>query len=209
MKRLILLSIFFYFCLSGFAESQKINRDNLFEVNESFTYKGKPIHPKLIYNFSNWMSDDRPPMVTTVDMVAAYDTNKYQLSEIEKRNEWWFYKNIEMDGDITLYESFGYRWLGKMENGIHVLETGSSGGGSGFFMDLMLIKFSESEVLWEGKKEKQLLMSIVGIHSLGDRYEGDIRVYPDKVFIPASERQAGGGAIEKDVELTFPKISGD
>jgi len=195
MRRFILVSIFLCFCFSGFAES-----------NENFIYKGKPIHPKLIYEFSNWMSDYRPPVVKTVDITAAYDTNEYQLDEIDKRNNWWFYEEIEKDGDITLYESFGYRWLGKMENGIHVLETGSSGGGSGFFMDLMLIKFSEGEVLWEGKQEKQLLMSIVGTYSLGDRYEGDIKVYPNKVFIPASERNSGGGAIEKDVELAFPEI---
>jgi hypothetical protein len=70
-------------------------------------------------------------------------------------------------------------------------------------MDLMLVKFSESAIMLEGKKEKQLLMSIVGIYSLGDRYEGKIKVYPDKVFIPASKGQFGGGAIEKDTELKF------
>jgi hypothetical protein len=142
-------------------------------------------------------------MITTVDIKAAYDTNKYQVSDIARRNDWLFYEKTKMDGDIRLYESFGYKWLGKMKNGVHVLETGSSGGGSGFFMDLMLVKFSEGEILWEGKKEKQYLMSIVGTYILGDRYEGDIKVYPDRVLIPASENQYGGGAIEKDIELKF------
>lgn len=175
------------------------------EVDAKFTYKGKPIHPFLVGEFSNWLSDNRPPIITMVDVTAAFDTNEYQQSSIEKRDDWWFAKTEEKDGDITLYESFGYHWLGKLANGVHVLETGSSGGGSGFFMDLMFIKFSESEIFCEGKKEKQLLMSIVGIYSLGDRYEGDIKVYPDKVIISVSKNQAGGGSVEKGVELKFPE----
>jgi len=114
-----------------------------------------------------------------------------------------------MDGDIPLYQAFYYHWLGKLADDTHVLETGSSGGGSGFFMDLMFIRFSEDEIFWEGKKEKQLLMSIVGTHRLGDRYNGDIKVYPDKIFIPASEGQFGGGSIDKDIELKFPKMKED
>lgn len=175
--------------------------DSLEAANQSFTYQGKTIHPFLLQEFSNWMSDYRPPMVTTVDVKAAFDTNKYQDSVVEKRENWWFATKEEKDGDVILQESFGYHWLGRLANGVHVLETGSSGGGSGFFMDLMLVKFSEGEIRWEDKNEKQHLMTIVGVYSLGDRYEGEIKVFPDKIFIPASTNQFGGGAIEKDVEL--------
>ncbi|MFH1655781.1 MAG: hypothetical protein ABH954_04135 [Candidatus Omnitrophota bacterium] len=200
MKKLLLFLLFFIVFVSPlFADGQ------LDEANSKFTYKGKPIHPFLVREFSNWLSDNRPPMITTVDITAAFDTNKYQQSTIEKRGDWWFAVEQGMDGDVPFYESFDYRWLGTMANGIQVLETGASGGGSGFFMDLMFIKFSEGEIVWENKKEKQLLMSIVGIYSLGDRYDGDIKVYSDKVFIPASKNQFGGGSIDRVVELKFPK----
>jgi len=183
--------------------------EQLSEANAKFTYKGKPIHPFLVGRFSNFLSDNRPPMVTTVDVSAAFDTNEYQQSEIKKRDDWWFVERIDKYGNIPLYESFDYHWFGKLADGTHVLETGSSGGGSGFFMDLMFIRFSEGEIFWEGKKKKQLLMSIVGSHTLGDRYNGDIKVYPDKVLIPASDGQFGGGSIDKDVELKFPKMKDD
>jgi hypothetical protein len=65
----------------------------------------------------------------------------------------------------------------------------------------MLIRLSEGEIMWEGKKEKQLLMTIIGLYSLGDRYDGDIKVLSDKVLIGASKNQYGGGAISKDIEL--------
>jgi len=178
--------------------------DQLDEANATFSYKGKPIHPFLVKEFSNWISDDRPPVVTRVDAAAAFDTKEYPQSGIEARNEWWFAEQQEKDGIVTLYESFGYHWLGRLANGIHVIEAGASGGGSGFFMDLILLRFTEGEIILENTKEKQLLMSLVGIYSLGDRYEGDIKVFPEKVFIPASKRQAGGGSVEKDIELKFP-----
>ncbi len=174
------------------------------EVNKSFTYQDKPIHPRLIHEFANWMSDGLAPVVTSLDLVASYDTNEYPIDEVKQREDWWYAEKEEMDGDIRLYESFDYHWLGKMANNIHVVETGSSGGGSGFFMDLMFIKFSDGEILVENTKEKQLLMTIVGIYSLGDRYDGEIKVYEDRVLIPASKNQYGGGSTEKDVELTFP-----
>ena len=144
------LCIFISPCFAG----QQID-----EANSKFTCRGKPIHPFVVKEFSNWLSDNRPPMITTVDVAAASDTNKYMDSEIEKRDNWLFAKTEVMDGDVRLCESFGYHWIGRLANGVHVLETGSSGGGSGFFMDLMFVKFSEGEIFWENKKEKQLLMT--------------------------------------------------
>lgn len=204
MKKFLLCLMFFVMFIAPSMASEQLD-----ELNAKFTYKGKPIHPFLVGEFSYRLSDNRLPMVTTVDVSAAFDTNEYQQSDVKKNNDWWFVEHIEKDGDITLYESFDYHWLGKLADGTHVLETGYSGGGSGFFMDLMFIRFSEGGIFWEGKKEKQMLMSIVGTYRLGDRYDGDIKVYPDKVFIPASEGQLGGGSIDKDVELKFPKIKED
>jgi hypothetical protein len=199
MKKLILFLVLFVMCVTPLMASEQLD-----ELNGKFTYKGKPIHPFLVKEFSNWLSDNRPPIITTVDVIAAYDTNKYQQGAIEKRDDWWFVEQEEKDGEFTQRESYGYHWLGKLANGCHVLEVGYSGGGSGFFMDLMIIKFSEGGIDWEGKKQKQLLMSIVGTHTLGDRYEGKIKVYPDKIVIPASEDQRGGGSLTKGVELKFP-----
>lgn len=191
----LLLTVIVTPCMAGMS---------LDEANAKFTYKNKPIHPFLLGEFLGWLSDDRPPMVTTVDVAAAFDTNRYPIGEVKWQYGQWMVDREEGEGDFKTHESYGYNWLGKMANNVHVVEIGESGGGSGYFMDLLFVKFSEGDMVWQDKKEKQLLMSIVGTYRLGDRYEGEIKVYPDKVFIPASKNQHGGGSIEKDIELKFP-----
>ena len=198
MKKIVL-----FLLLSVVFTSPLMASESLSEANSKFTYKHKPIHPFLVMQFSNWCSDYRPPILKTVDISASFETNQYQQSEIKERNGWLFSEKVESEGEFRLYESFHYHWLGKMENGIHVLETGVNGGGSGFYMDLMFVRFSEDKIMWEDKPESQLLMSIVGIYSLGDRYDGDIKVCSNKVVIPVSKGQFGGGAIDKEVELEF------
>jgi hypothetical protein len=195
-------SLLFLLCLI-LVSAPLLAASQLDEANASFTFKGKPIHPFLVQRFSNWLSDKRPPMIKAVDIGAAFDSNEYREDVVEEHG-WIFSKKEDKDGDITTYESFQYLWLGKMADGTHVLETGLNGGGSGTFMDLMFVRFSEGDMFFEGKSEKQLLMSIVGIYQLGDRYEGEIQVRPDSVLIHASTSQRGGGSIEKDVELKFP-----
>jgi hypothetical protein len=196
MNKILLLLIFSVLFTVPSLASEALN-----EANAHFTYQGEPIHPFLIEKFSNWISDNRSPIVVTVDISASFNTNQYSQSDIQKNDNWWRAERHYTDGDIPLYESFSYQWLGRLNNGTHVLKTGSSGGGSGFFMDLMFIRFSTGEIMWEGKEHKQLLMSIVGTHSLGDRYMGDIQVFPDRVIIPASMRF--GYPDGDDVELNF------
>jgi len=79
-------------------------------------------------------------------------------------------------------------------------------GDLAFFMDLIFVRFFEDEIMWEGKQAKQLLMSVVGTYSIRDRYEGDMKVYADKVVIPASKNQYGGGSLDKEVELKIPLL---
>lgn len=181
-----------------------IASEALDEANAGFTYKGEPIHPFLLQEFTNPMSDNRPPMVTTMDVAAAFGSNKY-FEDVKRRDDWVFAERKELIGAPT-YESFTYRWLGKTASGVHVLETGSSGGGSGVFMDLMFVRFSEGEIMWGDKTSKQLLMTIMGTYQLGDRYQGGIEVLADKVLVHPAPAQQGGGSVEKDVELKFPEL---
>lgn len=132
------------------------------EANATFTFKGEPIHPFLLGKFLNWMSDYRPPIVKTVDVSASYSTNEFQTEEIKRQeNSWYFAERSENDRN---YESMSYKWYGKMTNGVHVVEISENGGGSGHFLGLLFLRFSEGEIFWDEVKQKQLLMTIVGTY---------------------------------------------
>ncbi|MCP4649607.1 MAG: hypothetical protein GY853_05950 [PVC group bacterium] len=202
MKKIVLLFLLF----SVVVTSSIMASEKLSEANNTFTYKNKPIHPFLIREFSNWCSDYCPPITKSVDVSASFGTNQYQSDEIQTRNGWLFAEETEEKEVYTAYEAFYYRWLGVMGDDIHVVETGANGGGTGLYMDLMFLRFSEDEMFWEDKKEKQLILTILGTYSLGDRYGGNIEVYTDKVIIPGSTRQLGGGAIEDVVVIELSEL---
>ena len=194
------LCVVFFMALMGRAFAGP----ELDELNAKFAYKGKPIHPFLVGKLINTLADDRPPMVVSVDVAAAFDSNEYPNSEVKRQYGQWMAERTKIDGDMREYESWGYDWLGKMAGDVHVVEIGTSGGGSGYFMDLLFIKFSEGAISKDGKPQKQILMSVVKTFTLGDRYEGDIKVLPNKVIVPPSKNQHGGGSIDKVTELTIP-----
>jgi len=145
------------------------------ELNSKFTYKGKPVHPGLIQEFSGWLSDSWMPTTISVD-IAAKHRNEYFEDDVK----------VKENGSVWLSKEgergfFYYKWLGKLSNGLHVLEAGDSGGGSGIFMDIYFVRFETSEGMSpEGDPYDRLLMTVVRSHSLGDRDDGKIEVIPNK-----------------------------
>jgi hypothetical protein len=81
---------------------------------------------------------------------------------------------------------FRYKRLGTLPGGIHVLETWANGGGSGVFMDLLLVKFAvDSEYGDDGARRERLVMVRAGAIGLADRYRGAVTVKGNTVQIGA------------------------
>lgn len=199
MKRFILFSILLCFCLSGFAQIQGTIEEVLWEANENFTHKGELIHPGLIQEFSGWISDSWMPITVTVDIAAASGSNEY------------FDDDVEFKGDGSIFfqkkgqrEYFYYKWLGRLRNGLHVLETGEGGGGSGIFKNIYFIKFDIGKGYTpEGKEYDRLLMTAVRNYMLGDRDDGDISVSPEqnKVTIGKSKYRQEPVILDLDINM--------
>ena len=148
-----------------------------------FAFKGEPIHPKLVEEFEGWLSDDRPPITTAVDVAAAFGTNEY--SEAVEPT----------DAGLVRYEGsdgwYGYQHLGRMSDGTHVLRTASNGGGSGIFTNLLFVKLDSDEARTpDGSRHERLLMSVAGRFVLGDRDDGTVAVHGDRVVVGASQYRA-------------------
>ena len=181
------LSIYVIFCIPSFGE----NIQTLFEeVNTTFKLGGKPLHPKLIQEFEPWLSDGIP-ITVSVDVLAAEGTNEYFESDIEKKGGRYTYRAEENT-------SYTYTWLGRLQNGLHVLKTADYGGGSGIFVQLLFIKFEISKGV-EGALHNdvsinpydRILMTIVCNYSLEDRYVGKIKLQnqKNKVIIQKEYKQ--------------------
>lgn len=163
-------------------------RKAFIEADSKFTYHGKSIHPELIEKFESWMSDSEVPTVVSVDLISAEKNgNEYGRENLSK--DGISYKRGVVDGSYAGF--YRYQWLGRLKNGLHVVRVADCGGGSGVFETLDFIKFSLGEgVDKDGKRYDRLLMTIVRQHFLGDRYDGEVTVFADKVVIGKGERIA-------------------
>jgi hypothetical protein len=161
-------------------------------VQQRFVYRGKPIHPALVEEFTGYLSDAAGPITVAVDLAAAHDTNEYG-APVTVNNGWISYSHSDGPG------RFSYRWLGRLEDGTHVLRTAESGGGSGVFENLMLIRFTSGQgFATNAGRYDRLLMRIVGQVSLGDRSRAEVTVSPKQIVIEGSRYEQGRRLIQAE-----------
>jgi hypothetical protein len=150
-----------------------------------FRFHGKPIHPLLIKQFEPWVSDARPPITVEVNLTAAWDSNEYAAG---------FKTDSNSVVSINLPEgaSYSYRHLGRLRDGIHVLRTSDSGGGSGVFEAILFVRFRTSlAYLADGvKQSQQIFLRVVRRYPLGDRDGAEVEVKPDQVIVGKSRYRA-------------------
>lgn len=153
----------------------------LVEANANFTYKGSLIHPHLIKEFESWYSDNCPPVIVSIDVAAAAKArNEYDSDAIKIDGS----RVIARSDDGTFYQ---YEWLGRLENGIHILKTADYGEGSGVFTQLVFVKFTTDFAYDEdGSRRERLLLTVMRDFILGDRDDGSIEIKADRVVISAS-----------------------
>lgn len=144
----------------------------LAEADTDFTYKGRPIHPGLIKEFQNWLSDYRPPITVTLDVGAAYDTNEYADAVTPGR-----------DGGVSVLlgdggERFTYKRLGRLDSGVHVLLTREKSAGTGIFQSLTFVRFHLGQGFDRDGigPSTRLLMSVVRVYAIVGPKLPDIRI---------------------------------
>jgi len=131
------------------------------------------INPKILGDLSGWISD-------TGDQIVSIN-----ISESNKSNRYY--------GDISVDESDGYplvnssheegwvsyQYIGSSFSGVHIIQTWSSGGGSGVFTNILLVTLSSDSSLESNgvsyTKKSRFVIKLVGSLPLGDRYQGKIK----------------------------------
>jgi len=156
---------------------QKSLQEALREADERFTFRQEPISPRMLNDLLPLFSDTLPGPVA-VDLEGGGNRYYSEVTVPEKgivRATW----KGKYGGQM-----FQYQHLGRLTNGMHVIKTWENTGGSGTFMDLLLVKFLiDTEYKDGGILRYRLLMMRTGSFSLGAGYNGDIKVSPDKISI--------------------------
>lgn len=167
-----------FFLLSSCAapiESTGVSQTTIF--HETFAYRDSPIHPGVIREFEGWMSDGGP-ITVAVDIAAAHGSDEYLDADvIDGPNGWIAYRPSER-------ERFAYRWLGRLDRGVHVVQTSSSGGGSGRFINLQFLQLkTDLAFLPDGRPTERLVLSVFRWYPMGDRVYGPVLLDGNTVVI--------------------------
>ena len=168
---------------SSSAKATSVER-TLVEADNDFTFKGQSIHPGLVKEFQNWLSDYRPPITVTVDVGAAYDTNEY-ADAVEPGK----------DGGVSIIlgdggERFTYKRLGRLDNGVHVLHAREKSAGTGIFQSLTFVRFHIGRGFDRDgiKPSQRLLMSAVRVYAIVGPKTPDIEIKGNEVRIKNGAR---------------------
>lgn len=174
------------------ASLARLSDARLAEANAAFRLDGKPIHPGCLAEFAADASGDVFPRVMAVDVQACTQSEKYCLWALKTYQGILFYENTETK------ESFGYRYLGRTPDGIHVLDTWENWGGTGYFTAAMFVVFETRGFaanapgpVPEGVGEKtasseRLVMRCLGQVGHGDRDDGRIELFGDTLLLGKS-----------------------
>lgn len=173
--------------------------EDLSNLDREFQFKGKPIHPLLIRKFEPWVSDTRPPIITELNLTAAWDSNEYAAD---------FKTDADGTVSITIPQggSFSYRPIGISPEGLHILRTFSSGGGSGVFQGILFLRIqSRIAFLSDGVKTgEQFFLQVMRRFPLGDRDDAEVIVKNDRVIIGKSRYRTEPVELRLDQLLPAP-----
>ena len=147
-------------------------------------WHGAAVHPGCIRELTTELAGPRP-VVAAVDLEGCSRSNRYfePAEALDAALRW-----KTPDGG-----SFQYEYLGSLTNGVLVVRTGASGGGTGFFQDQLFLRVTKSTVLEDGKPRARDMLTLAGSETLGDRAEVTVTLAADTVTIRRREFRGAAG----------------
>jgi uncharacterized protein len=154
------------------------------------------ISPRIINDLSPWESDHGDHVIA-INITDAQGSNRYfgdvQTRKTPGKNPYVFVVTPGQDAGDRGSE-FGYSYVGKTASGIDVLMTVESGGGSGSFEKLLLVRLERDSTGSDLKrtsgniealtfKKQRVLIRKLGDIELGDRWAGDLKITGNQILI--------------------------
>lgn len=169
------------------------------ELRRSFTVGGEPVPPNIFCDMGDGHLADSDSIVVTIDVKAATGSNRYAAPI--RRNGPWITQGRTGAGGTDLREEEAYRYVGMTANGLLVVITSYSGGGSGVFYSLHLLTAEPARGFdSDGKRYERLTVSVIRSVALGDRWNGEVRIDRNVVLVTTS---GGLPAVQSSVPKTI------
>jgi uncharacterized protein len=163
-------------------------------ADHSFT-KAPFISPMIVDDLSGSVSDEGDQIIA-INLTDSVDSNRYSCEvKVQKSANESPFVYCETPGEEgERPESFGYQFVGRTTSGIDVLQTRESGGGTGVFENLLLVRVDvdaggsalepaggRNQTLTF--KKKRLVIKKLGEIGLGDRWSGRLKVAGNEISI--------------------------
>src|SRR5262249_48308122 len=153
----------------------------LAEVRKSFTLGGEPIPPEIFRDFGDGNLADPPRSIwVTVDLRATMGSNLYS-DEIKKNGD-WIIQRKPAPGTLSGAEAAAYTYIGATENGLLVVLSTYSGGGTGDFYTLHLLSLEAAPAFDDnGEGYQRLHPPHLRRTPLGDPWQGAAHIPANNV----------------------------
>jgi hypothetical protein len=164
----------------------------LAEVKHAFTIGGKPIPPEIFRDFGDGDLADSEDIWVTVDAAAATGSNLY-YDDIRRDGDWVMQSKTDPKTKEKLQET-GYKYVGVTANGLLVAIASFWSGGTGVFMTLHILDAAiERGFNNDGKPYPRINLTNVRTVSLGDRWDGDVKIAGNTLRIVTRQNGPVGG----------------
>ena len=168
------------------------------QAHANFTYKGKSVHPMMVHELVSPIYGGHLVCVLNLDENAS--TNRFPEAMRERPNG-IISCNQSLPNDRLGY--FGYRYLGTLRGGTHVVVTYEGWGGTGVFEELLFVRFRVEKVRgMDGVVHERELMELIDGFGLGDRDSGEIRLMEDRVIVGTSKERKVAVVLQEPHILT-------
>lgn len=176
---------------------------------KGFRHNQKYINPLVVYSFMSWESD-MYPYWQEIDLTASDDANRFYVDwdkEIEQKEINDFtqitYRPNDENSDFL---NFSYIYLGRLSNGVEVIEYCESSKGSASYNGLIGFTFSKRAVA--GDSIKHIFMRQEKLTSLQQYCDFELDKENNRVFVKPYNNmpQADFSDMDKDpFYVNFPK----
>ena len=191
MKFILAFFLIISFTVSGLASDDSSSKEaaSIKDILDDFTYQLKPVHPGCVREFDVSLADSPPPIVRSVDVRACVTSNEFYMPFKTGEDG---YISYEYDLGGGEKGTFGYKYLGKSDNGIFVLATRSNTGGTMVAESVFLVldyfaNYWELDNEDKKREDRRLVITCVGQLTLGDRDSGKVSLEGNKLTLGASQ----------------------